>query len=65
LDSSLQKVRHGEPIFVLRGQDLLAPNLVEIWAKLAKQNGCPQFKVDEALNCAKEMREWSPRKFPD
>lgn len=32
-DSCLAKVREDEPIFVLRGQDVLAPDIVRAWAE--------------------------------
>lgn len=57
-----------EPIFTLRAQDVLAPLLVETWAKMARLLGAPVHKVAEALFCASEMREWQQKnhsKVPD
>lgn len=64
-DSCLAKVGRGEPIFVLRAQDRLAPELVRTWAALALAHGCPPEKVEEAQQCAIEMEKWPKRKYPD
>jgi hypothetical protein len=61
----LNKLAPGEPYFVLRGQDLLAPELVEAWAIEAELNGCPPAKIADARAIAKAMRRWSKRKMPD
>ena len=58
----LLKLAPGEPYFVLRAQDRLAPELVEAWAVEAKLNGCPPAKVVEARAIAKAMRRWPGRK---
>lgn len=61
----LGKAADGEPIFILRGQDALAADLVERWAVEAQGVGCPWNKVLEAKRLAQAMREWSPQKNPD
>ena len=64
-DTCLDKVKPGEPIFVLRAQDKLAPALVRLWAERAAVNGCDPAKVLEAGDISREMEKWEPRKFPD
>ncbi|KKL07644.1 hypothetical protein LCGC14_2583950 [marine sediment metagenome] len=64
-DSCLEKLKMGEPFFVLRAQDKLAPNLIRTWAREAEEHGCLSTKTDEALNAADEMEKWKDRKFPD
>jgi hypothetical protein len=64
-DPCLEKVGPDEPIFVLRAQDLLAPQRVRYWAELAIERGVSQAKVDEALACADAMDAWPTRKYPD
>jgi len=65
-DKCLLKVQPGEPIFVLRAQDITAPDFVSAWASRAsKRLGFDHLKVREAIECANEMREWLPRKYPD
>jgi len=67
-DTCLNKVKPGEPIFVLRAQDKLAPALVFLWAAMAELHGCPYEKADEAKGLAVDMRIWAVdhgSKFPD
>jgi hypothetical protein len=62
---TLPKIDPQEPIFVLRGQDVLAAKAVRDWASRALMAGCPPEKVREALKCAEEMEAWPNRKVPD
>ena len=65
-DPCLAKVAEDEPIFILRAQDRLAPNLVRDWADEAEAAGhCPPEKIAEARALAAEMERWAFRKFPD
>ena len=64
-DGCLRKVKPGEPFFVLRGQDRLAPALVRAWASLARETGCSEEKCFEAEQLAQRMERFSDRKFPD
>jgi hypothetical protein len=61
----LGKADLNEPIFILRGQDMLAADLVDQWAIRARSWGCPEEKVQEAKELANAMRRWTPRKYPD
>jgi hypothetical protein len=61
----LGKAADSEPVFVLRGQDRLAPLLVGMWAASAALYGCPEEKIVEAQALAQQMREWPHRKNPD
>ena len=66
--SCWNKAAEDEPVFVLRSNDELAPDLVEAWAKeyflrkSAEQDGklsSQQIaKYEEALQLAKQMRIW-------
>lgn len=47
-----------EPLFVLRAQDMLAPEMVREWAYRAKVMGVPDEKTDEARRCADQMEDW-------
>jgi hypothetical protein len=62
---SLSKAQDDEPIFVLRGQDRLAPDVVRQWADRAEQAGCAIEKVREAREVADAMEQWPRRKVPD
>jgi hypothetical protein len=64
-DACLMKVKPGEPIFVLRAQDLLSPVFVRGWALAAQAVGLPKERFDEAMACAAAMEAWPNRKMPD
>ena len=64
-EGCLGKAHDEEPVFILRGQDALAADLVEKWAIWARAAGCPNDKVQEALDLADTMRRWPTRKNPD
>lgn len=57
--------QEDEPYFLLLARDASAPRLVEAWAQL-RQNAVAagvapstdMDKVDEARNCAQQMRQW-------
>lgn len=55
----------GEPSFTLRGQDILAPGIVEDWAKKAEKLGVSPERVKEARDVAEAMRKWPKQKIPD
>ena len=62
------KAAPDEPIFVLRAQDMLAPEIVREWAYRALKLGTPLAKVDEARRLADAMENWQiehSRKIPD
>ena len=64
-DKTYEKVDDDEPIFVLRGQDVLAPMAVEAWAELAAKLQVNPQKILEAYQCAESMRQWKIRRMPD
>lgn len=64
-EGCLGKAKDDEPVFILRGQDSLAADLVETWAIRARSLGCHNDKVREAMELAETMRAWSPKKDPD
>ena len=51
-----------EPIFTLRAQDVLSPDVVEFWIEQARQRGVNEDKLAEAQRCADAMRAWSNRR---
>jgi len=64
-DVDLSKIDPEEPVFILRAQDNLAAELVELWSLRAKAQGTDHDKVRAAFECAEEMRRWKYRKDPD
>ncbi len=62
----VQQMDPEEPVFILRGQDILAPDTVRHWAILAlAADVSPTAKVREARAWALVMEKWEPRKLPD
>ena len=61
----LEKVPDNEPLFLLRAQDSLAMELVELWALRARSAGTPQDKILSAMDCLYDMSCWPIRKNPD
>lgn len=53
-----------EPLFLLRGQDDLAPEAVEFYAATVQERGAP-LNVERILGIARTMQAWQPRKLPD
>jgi hypothetical protein len=68
-DPCREKAAPDEPIFTLRAQDRCAPAAVRDWANRARGAGCDPAKVQEAMDVARAMEEWSARtgrrKWPD
>lgn len=53
------KIPIDEPVFLLRGQDLTAPNTVRFWANAQKQNPQAEPKIILlAEQWANKMEEW-------
>jgi hypothetical protein len=58
-------IPEDEPVFLLRGQDILAAATVRFWAnQLARLNGDPKL-VLKANEHADLMNKWIPSKLPD
>ncbi|HEV2365192.1 MAG TPA: hypothetical protein VGS12_13455 [Caulobacteraceae bacterium] len=65
LDATLRAptLAPGEPVFLLRGQDLIAPDVVRYWASLAYANGVHPAVIEQALSQADALERWAPRKL--
>jgi hypothetical protein len=59
-----EKTESGEPIFVLRGSDSLAPMLVRMWAAQRWQEGADPETVAAARACAEAMEAWRRERRP-
>lgn len=61
--------RTGEPVFILRAQDIFAPDAVRFWAgQMEMTTGAKNPKVIEAYQLAELMEAWQKdkaRKIPD
>ena len=62
--STLKRAHPDEPVFVLRGADVLAAKTVEYWAYLAHLNGSDDATVAGALRIAGAMRDWKRKVIP-
>ena len=63
--STLKRAHPDEPVFVLRGADVLAAKTVEYWAYLAHLNGSdPESTIAGALKIARTMRDWTKKMIP-
>lgn len=54
-----------EPVFLLRGQDVNAAEVVRFWAHLAQESGADEATVASALAQAEAMDAWPVKKTPD
>ena len=61
-------IPQDEPVFLIRGQDAVAPEAVEAWAELAERAGSDGDIITAARSQAREMRRWGKEhgdKIPD
>lgn len=61
-------IPEDEPVFLLRGQDILAPAIVDAWADMAIERGAAPHIIGAAREQARRMREWGfahSAKVPD
>ncbi len=52
------KIPEDEPVFLLRGQDIAAPETVRHWARAANSFGARSDIVAAAYEQANEMERW-------
>ena len=57
-DRCLDNVADDEPIFVLRANDELAPDVILYWVHLSMERELHRDKLDEARRWAKVMADW-------
>jgi hypothetical protein len=62
--STLKRAHPDEPVFVLRGADVLSAKTVEYWAYLANLNGSDEVTVAGALKIARALRDWKRKHIP-
>ncbi|OGM08859.1 hypothetical protein A2Z67_02520 [Candidatus Woesebacteria bacterium RBG_13_36_22] len=57
-----------EPVFLLRGQDILAPDLLRTWAIQLLAKGGSGIMAEMVMKWSKKMTEWQEKhkaKLPD
>ncbi len=52
------KIPEAEPVFLIRGQDITAPDVVDFWADLAAAKGASSEIVIAAREQALRMKDW-------
>lgn len=66
LNYLMYKVEEDEPVFILRGNDVLAVPTIFKWADLAKDYHVRQSKVESAITAAGEFLRYDGiKKIPD
>lgn len=55
----------GEPVFLIRGQDIVGAAAVRAWADLAEANGAAVQIVEAARSHAAQMELWPDKKVAD
>lgn len=62
-NATWEKVKPNEPVFILRGQDVTAPEIVLAW--IAKNlDTVSETKIKEAFHTVLEMRRFDSRRDP-
>jgi hypothetical protein len=64
IQDPLNKIPDDEPVFLLRGQDVLAPPMLELYAFMAALAG-KQDIAKLTYEHAKLMQQWPKKKIPD
>jgi hypothetical protein len=64
-NGTLRLIPREEPVFLLRGQDALAPLAVRFWANSVDKCGVGKTASDAARQHAERMEAWLPKKLPD
>jgi hypothetical protein len=58
-------IPEDEPVFLLRGQDKFAWQVVSLYADLAQRGGASPELVASCREHAQKMKEWQTKKIPD
>lgn len=58
ITTSKKQLHPGEPVFLLRAQDPLAPEAIRFYADICKQVGCHPAHVEAARRHAQRIKDW-------
>lgn len=62
----IMKIREpNEPVFILRGRDVLAGQTVGAWIRAAEGAGVNRPKIMEAQQAMSDLLAYEPKKIPD
>lgn len=62
------KIPEDEPVFLIRGQDVVAPGVLRYWADCAEAEGAEKEIIDAVRKHAELMEDWQDQvrsKVPD
>ncbi len=61
------KIPKNEPVFILRGQDMFASDLLRVYALMLEESeqGYTKEEINLIKDWAKEMDSWKTKKYPD
>jgi len=68
IQDSANIIPEDEPVFLIRAQDALGPDIVDQWADWAEEEGAKEDIVEHAREHAEAMRKWQEEhgsKIPD
>ena len=61
----LEKCASEEPVFILRGRDMLAYRTILFWSELAEKAGVSEEKVCNSIAVAWDFHLWANKRLPD
>ncbi len=64
VNSTIRKAHPSEPVFVLRGRDIVAAQTIRWWCWCAKNRGVPQHKLERAHTQIKACEDWFEKSVP-
>lgn len=64
-NGTVRRIPADEPVFLIRGQDVVSGDAVRAWADLAEANGADQEIITVARQQAEKMDAWPKKKIPD
>lgn len=64
-NGTIREIPADEPVFLIRGQDIVGGDAVRAWVDLARKAGASQDILHIALLHSDKMDAWRSKKIPD
>jgi hypothetical protein len=64
-NGTIRRIPAEEPVFLIRGQDVVSGDAVRAWADLAEASGADPEIIKIARLQAEKMDAWPKKKIPD
>jgi hypothetical protein len=64
-NGTVRMIPLDEPVFLIRGQDVVSGDAVRAWANLAEATGADPEIIKVARQQAEKMDAWPKKKIPD